>query len=108
MVNRATGRPRVERIMAVFHAGLVAILGLTAAVGYAGERDRHQRSAFVKIHPCPATGKPRGPCPGYVVDHIKPLCAGGRDHPSNMQWQTVKEAKVKDRQERKMCKSRRI
>ncbi len=63
-------------------------------------RDPHQRALFVKKHPCPATGKSRGACPGYVVDHTTPLCAGGRDHPSNMQWQTVKEAKIKDRKER--------
>jgi hypothetical protein len=48
------------------------------------------------------TGYPHGR-PGYVVDHIVPLCAGGADAASNMQWQTVEEAKVKDRQERAMC-----
>jgi hypothetical protein len=67
-------------------------------------RDPHERAAFVKQHPCPSTGTIRGVCPGYVVDHIKPLCAGGADRPSNMQWQTVKEAKQKDREERKMCR----
>ena len=45
--------------------------------------------------------------PGYVVDHIVPLCAGGADAPSNMQWQTVEDAKVKDRQERATCSARR-
>jgi len=67
-------------------------------------RDPHERAAFVKQYPCPSTGKTRGACPGYAVDHIKPLCAGGADRPSNMQWQTVKEAKQKDREERKMCR----
>ena len=67
------------------------------------ERDPHQRAAFVKVHPCPANGKTRGSCPGYVVDHIKPLCAGGADYPSNMQWQTVAEAKKKDRLEAEEC-----
>jgi hypothetical protein len=37
---------------------------------------------------------------GYVVDHIVPLECGGADAPSNMQWQTVQEAKIKDRTER--------
>src|SRR6266480_2121778 len=64
----------------------------------------HQRAEFVKKHPCPATGKKKGACPGYVVDHIKPLCAGGADHPSNMQWQTRKEAKIKDRREAEQCR----
>lgn len=85
---------------------LAAILiALAAQVGYAkSERDPHQRSAFMKQHACPANGKTRGACPGYVVDHIKPLCAGGRDHPSNMQWQTVAEAKRKDRLEAEECR----
>jgi hypothetical protein len=45
-----------------------------------------------------------GKCPGYVIDHITPLCAGGADRWSNMQWQTVEEAKVKDHEERKLCR----
>jgi hypothetical protein len=44
------------------------------------------------------SGYPHGR-PGYVVDNIKPLAAGGTDTPSNMQWQTVEQAKVKDRTE---------
>ena len=56
--------------------------------------------AFMKKHPCPANGKTSGGCPGYVVDHIKPLCARGADRPSNMQWQTKAAAKAKDREER--------
>jgi hypothetical protein len=34
-----------------------------------------------------------------VVDHIKALKRGGADDPSNMQWQTVEDAKAKDRWE---------
>jgi hypothetical protein len=30
-----------------------------------------------------------------------PLSKGGKDDPSNMQWQTVEEAKAKDKVERK-------
>jgi len=67
------------------------------------QRDLSQKAAFIKTHPCPSTGKTRGRCQGYVVDHIKPLCAGGADRPSNMQWQTREEAKLKDREERKIC-----
>jgi hypothetical protein len=39
------------------------------------------------------------------VDHIIPLCAGGADAPSNMQWQTTAEAKAKDREEMKTCRA---
>jgi len=55
------------------------------------------KAAFERDNPCPSTGEPSGPCPGYVVDHIIPLKRGGADLPSNMQWQTVEEAKAKDR-----------
>ncbi|PYT36300.1 MAG: HNH endonuclease [Acidobacteria bacterium] len=44
------------------------------------------------------TGYPHGR-PGYVVDHIIPLECGGADSPTNMQWQTIAEAKAKDRTE---------
>ena len=54
-------------------------------------------------HPCPLTGQVRGKCPGFVIDHIKPLACGGADDPSNMQWQTTVEATAKDRWERKDC-----
>jgi hypothetical protein len=62
-------------------------------------RDPHQTNAFKKQHPCPSTGKTSGSCPGYVIDHIKPLKRGGADTPSNMQWQTEGAAKQKDRWE---------
>lgn len=68
-------------------------------------RDRAQRAEFVRDHPCPATGETRWKCPGYVVDHIVPLCAGGADKPSNMQWQELAESKVKDNEERALCRN---
>jgi len=46
------------------------------------------------------SGYPNGR-PGYVVDHIVPLAKGGKDTPSNMQWQTTAEARAKDKVERK-------
>lgn len=73
------------------------VAGLGADLS-AAPRSKSARAAFVRAHPCPATGRP-GPCPGYVVDHIQALACGGPDHPDNMQWQTVAEGKAKDRWE---------
>ena len=61
------------------------------------------RSQFIHANPCPATGKTSGPCKGWIVDHVVPLCAGGADKPDNMQWQTTADAKLKDKIERKQC-----
>jgi hypothetical protein len=60
-------------------------------------RSAAARDAFKREHRCPSTGRPRGACPNYVIDHIKPLAIGGADAPSNMQWQTIKAAKAKDK-----------
>ena len=49
------------------------------------KRDSSQRRAFQRANPCPLTGKTSGACPGYVVDHIKPLKRGGADELGNMQ-----------------------
>ncbi len=66
-------------------------------------RSRAVRDAFEREHPCPATGKRSGACPGYVVDHVKPLACGGADDPSNMTWQTAADGKAKDKWERNGC-----
>ena len=49
--------------------------------------------------PAPAAGATTSACEGYVIDHIVPLKRGGEDRPENMQWQSVDEAKKKDRVE---------
>ena len=61
------------------------------------KRNETARHDFMK-----QTGYPNGR-PGYVIDHVKPLACGGLDAPSNMQWQTVAEAKAKDKTERIGC-----
>ena len=65
------------------------------------KRSSQAKHDFMKLHPCPSTGKTSGPCQEYVVDHVQPLKRGGADNPSNMQWQTVEAAKVKDRIEQR-------
>jgi hypothetical protein len=66
-------------------------------------RSAKAKSQFKQLHPCPSTGHPKGSCPGYIIDHIKPLACGGPDTPENMQWQTKADAKAKDKWERKDC-----
>ncbi|PYV63476.1 MAG: HNH endonuclease [Acidobacteria bacterium] len=63
------------------------------------KRSSAAKHAFERQHPCPSTGKTSGRCPGYVVDHVRPLECGGADAPSNMQWQTIAEGKAKDKTE---------
>lgn len=75
---------------------LAALFFLPAA---ALARDRSARRAFHRSNPCPSTGRTSGACPGYVVDHVVPLKRGGADSPHNMQWQTIEDAKRKDRTE---------
>lgn len=59
---------------------------------------------FRKLYACPATGKVQSTCPGWVIDHIVPLCAGGTDSVDNMEWQTAKDSYKKDAFERSVCK----
>jgi hypothetical protein len=63
------------------------------------KRSTNAKRDFQRSHPCPSTGSASGACPGYVIDHVKPLKRGGSDSPSNMQWQTTSAAKAKDRVE---------
>jgi hypothetical protein len=69
-------------------------------------RSAKVRKEFVKTHPCPAKVEhSKTTCPGFVVDHIIPLCAGGKDAIENMQWQTKEESYKKDKFERSQCAS---
>ena len=58
------------------------------------DRSSSARRAFRNYNPCPGTGSTKGPCAGYVIDHIKALQQGGADSPDNMQWKTREEAKA--------------
>jgi len=62
-------------------------------------RSSSAKSSFKKQQPCPSTGRSSGACPGYVIDHVRPLKRGGADSPGNMQWQTIQAAKAKDKWE---------
>lgn len=91
------------------HLGRVAVvaLGLCLTVGAALGADARSRSAraeFMRQHPCPASGKHRGPCPGYEVDHKIPLKCNGADAPHNMQWLTVEQHRIKTKREAGICR----
>lgn len=94
---------------------LVSATSLAAAAGHGhGHRHDHNhghhtkrshkaRAEFQQQHTCPSTGRHSGSCPGYVIDHVRPLACGGADAPENMQWQRVADAKTKDKIERRGC-----
>lgn len=87
------------------------LLALILAVAYAPPSEAKQPrsssaiAAFKRHNPCPTTGARRGACAGYIIDHIIPLCAGGPDKPINMQWQTRSNSLIKDRAERRQCRT---
>lgn len=84
---------------------LLILLALTSFDATARtERNRAQVRAFRAENPCPATGRTRGACPGYHVDHITPLCAGGADRPNNMQWITREDHRFKTLVDVKECR----
>lgn len=87
---------------------ILFLLLLVANSVHPTERSSAAKRAFVKEHACPSTHKNELPCPGHVIDHKKSLDCGGKDEPENMQWQTIAEAKEKDKWERngKNCKHR--
>lgn len=72
-------------------------------------RNKGVVAKFHRLHPCPG-GPDKGStkrCHGYVVDHVVPLECCGLDAVQNMQWQTVKAGKAKDRWEGDCARSER-
>lgn len=82
----------------IFAVGLGLFLGAMQLV-FATERSSTITSRFRAANACPSTGKFIGPCPGWIMDHMKPLRCGGPDSVENIMWQTIEEAKAKDRTE---------
>ena len=83
---------------------LCALLLIAPAVSEARiKRSQSAKVEFKREHHCPRSGASKGPCNGYVIDHVKPLACGGADRPRNMQWQTVSAGKAKDKWERRRC-----
>jgi hypothetical protein len=92
----------------IFYRGALAIALAVCVILPISASAKEHRSTSVKrelqlTHPWPATGLTSGPCPGYVKDHVLPLACGGPDAVSNLQWQTIRDAKAKDKWETKGC-----
>lgn len=83
---------------------LACIVAPAAATAAEPTRPSNAEILFRLAHPCPATGLAQGACKGYVVDRIIPIVCGGAEDPANMQWQTLAEAKEKDRWEKIGCR----
>jgi hypothetical protein len=90
---------------------VVRLFAAAAAIAFAQpcaaaqlERSFRAEVLFRLAHPCPATGQTNGECKGYVIDRIVPPICGGAEEPSNMQWQTLAEAREKDRWEKIGCR----
>jgi hypothetical protein len=77
---------------------------LPAIASASEHRSRAMAREFQREFHAPRPGcRPTGPCPGYWKDHIVPLACGGPDTVANMQWQTIREAKAKDKWGRKLA-----
>lgn len=86
---------------------LLLCLLLAVSCGFAnarGPRDHEEKRAFVREHPCPATGEVSRTCPGWQVGYIVELCAGGRDQRDNMRWITPEDKRFIRETNGKDCK----
>lgn len=77
-MKRMAMRACARLVCCVVLGGMLLPCGVSAAP----ERSRAQVRAFLRQQ-----GLEQTP-PGYEVDHIVPLCAGGADRPENMQLLT--------------------
>lgn len=85
---------------------LIAAMACCCSVSARCYRSSSAKHEFQREHPCPSTGRATGSCPGYIIDHVDPLCHGGADSPRNMQWQDYDSAHAKDKWERNLCAQR--
>lgn len=85
-------------------SALAALLVILAAT--ASPRSPALRAEFQRLNPCPSTGKTRGPCSGYQVDHVQALCltGPGGDTISNLQWLSIEDHKRKTRRDVELCR----
>lgn len=92
---------------------LSALLLFTGTADAKNYRSSAVRDAFKWNRPCPSlearirpgtAGGRRGACPGYEIDHIVPLCAGGADSVWNLQWLSIELHRIKTRDDVRACR----
>lgn len=71
------------------------------------KRSAAELTKFQAINPCPSTGLKTGACPGWNIDHVRPLASAGCDKVGNMQWlaavtKSCSDNRCKDRYERRI------
>jgi hypothetical protein len=98
-----TVTPVKNRIVLAAVACCIPLMTSLSVASANEHRSRAVAREFEREHPCPSTGLPTGACPGYRKDHIVPLACGGPDAVSNLQWQTIADARAKDKWERQAC-----
>ena len=90
------------RVLGIAGGVALALLALLLWFDASLSAREYMRSGRVHRAFLQQTGYPQGR-PGYVADHMVPLCAGGTDAVDNLQWQTVADAHVKDKAEWALC-----
>lgn len=91
--------------MRVLTSTTLAFFAALAVPGHAADTRSFRAEVLFRLqNPCPVTGETRGECKGYVIDRIIPVACGGAEEPANMQWQTLAEAREKDRWEKIGCR----
>ena len=117
MESRPTSQPRPLNLELAFSEAYmqkivcnswIAVTLASAAIAwpsYAADSRSFRAEVFFRLeNPCPATGQTHGECKGYVIDRIIPVACGGVEESSNMQWQTLAQAREKDRWEKIGCR----
>jgi hypothetical protein len=95
--------PMKNRMALAALACCISLVTSLEAASASEHRSRAVTREFQREQPCPSTGRTSGACPGYRKDHVVPLACGGPDAVSNLQWQTIAEARAKDTWERRAC-----
>jgi hypothetical protein len=93
-------------LAATFNKVALLLAVALAAPAESATRSPAVKAEFRRLHPCPSTGKTRGACPGWEVEHSVPLCLGGPavDTYSNLRWMRVEDHKRKTRKDVKLCR----